>query len=168
MNANIETPKSLLVNDKNKQSHYYIIQFKTSILESDKTQVQSLGAILLEYVPDYSFIARIDPSNLSAIRNVPRVNWVGLLPVSLKVSKGLDNLLSSEQSVVLSVRIFTGENINNIKNEMEKLGATITNNSSGPNDTFRLSIQGKQIPALAKIEGIAWIEKYNKPQLLSN
>ncbi|MGB9588190.1 MAG: hypothetical protein ACPL7O_08430, partial [Armatimonadota bacterium] len=40
---------------------YYILQFAGPIVPSWKEEVSKLGAELLDYVPDFSFIARMTP-----------------------------------------------------------------------------------------------------------
>ena len=55
----------------------YLVQFAGPVRDAWKDDVQRLGAHLYGYIPDYAFIARLDPSALPALRALDFVRWIG-------------------------------------------------------------------------------------------
>jgi hypothetical protein len=51
----------------------YLLQFQGPVQEPWKTAVAEAGAILLEYVPQFAFRARLRPEQVEAVRTLPYV-----------------------------------------------------------------------------------------------
>lgn len=144
-------------------SRYHVVQFDGPVTDSYKAQVTAAGAELLEYLPDFAFVARIAPSDVPRVQRVSAVRWVGPLFPILKVSPGLDHDISSNTPVVVQVRTYPGEDVSRIAHGFGASGATVLFSSpTQPTRSgyFRLSARGNTIALVARADGVAWVEKY--------
>jgi len=67
----------------------YIIQFTGPIKKDWIIEIGNMGGDFYSYFKYYSFLVKINPSYISAVRNLPYVNWVGTYQPAYKIANGL-------------------------------------------------------------------------------
>lgn len=145
---------------------YYIVEFKDPTRQSHKDDVSSAGADLVWPYPPDGFIARISPSNVDVVRRVPSVRSVDLVPLSMKIDRGLRPLIDRNETVAVTVTTWPREDVTVVAAAAKKLGAEVVSGPS-PSATYgrmRLSIRGGAIPDLAEIEEVAYIGVWEEPK----
>lgn len=86
-----DLPAGLKTQYGDDESGYYIVQFSGPIYEPDKDWLESFGAIIHFYIPNYGFVITArNRAVVEAIRANSRVNWLGIYQPAYKIS-GLFN-----------------------------------------------------------------------------
>ena len=78
-----------LMSSDSSDSNYILVQTDVPLNRSQKTQLINLDAIILEYVPENTYICRYDLVDLNVIRNLPFVKWTNVYLQGFKISPRL-------------------------------------------------------------------------------
>jgi hypothetical protein len=70
-------------------SNYVLIQTKWPLTKPEKAALAALEAVVLEYVPENTYLCQYQPTNLDAIRALPNVDWANVYMKGFKVSPAL-------------------------------------------------------------------------------
>ncbi len=145
------------------QAGYYLIQFQGPIQKAWKEAVEQAGATLLDYIPDFTFIARMDGATREQVAGMPMVRWVGLYQPGYRIEPhlrtrlfGLLEMPAEPRDLRLSV--FPDEE-EYVRREVEALGGRIVEFSR--NDlgaVMRVQIDPFQAGTLAGINGVRWVD----------
>lgn len=79
---------SLMSNDA-ADSNYILIQTEQPLDRAQKEELASLGATILEYVPENTYLCSFEPADLSPIRSLPYVTWANVYLQGFKVAPTL-------------------------------------------------------------------------------
>ncbi|MFQ6062774.1 MAG: S8 family serine peptidase, partial [Methanosarcinales archaeon] len=160
--------------------NYYIVQFIGPIKDEWKKKVQELGGKLFDYVPNYGFIVKMDPSTKQNVDDLKFVEWVGVYQPAYKISSRLIGKkkkiphaefesLSVDTSISetrpegnINVLIHDPEDLQKISADIEGMGGVIVGKAK---NKIRLAIDLSVIEEIAKIPGVKWIEEYVMPEL---
>jgi len=145
---------------------YHLVQFRGPILTEWRELIEQAGGEILDYVPDYAFIVRIDAQQRADLFSAPEIRWSGLYSPAFRLQNTLlDRLvdggrLDPDEVMALSVRAFPGEPVENLTVRLSELGAGVTNrgHDSGGGVIFRIDLPASSIADLANIPAVAWIE----------
>jgi len=152
------TPPDLYASDFTGDYSYCMIQFPGPVRTEWKRAVERRGAELLWYVPRYAFVARVPTAAVGAIAALPEVRWLGLDQPTYKLCPGLEK---AEGRQTLIVVFHYQENEQTLLSELNALGATnVETEFNTWNKSVRLDIDASQIPAIARLNGVYWIEPY--------
>src|SRR5579871_5455718 len=66
-------------------SGLYLVQFSGPLDQSQREQLKAAGVDLLKYVPDDSFIVKLDKTNPKNVQNLGFVTWLGPYQPEFKV-----------------------------------------------------------------------------------
>src|SRR5215471_12206416 len=99
-----------LVSASAASSNFILVQARQPLTASQREQLDLMGAKILEYVPENTFICQYPPSDLASIRALPFVEWANVylegfkVPTSLRPGgqSGTANLLSAPPLDLLS------------------------------------------------------------------
>lgn len=145
---------------------YYLVQFKGPIEEGWKIAVQNAGAILFDYVPDFTFISYMDTGALARVQALPEVLWIGPYEPAYKLSP---DLADAAGTLDLNVQTFPIDSRSNLTSQFEALDARIKDASEqSTGGLFRMSIEAAQLHALAKIPAVRWIEPFYEQVLFND
>jgi len=70
-------------------SNYILIQSTAPLTAAQKKQLTALGVTIHEYVSENTYLAAYPPTDLSAIRGLPFVNWADIYLTGFKIPPGL-------------------------------------------------------------------------------
>ncbi|UCG41735.1 MAG: S8 family serine peptidase [candidate division WOR-3 bacterium] len=155
-----ELPVSLTVSGYDGDYGYYLIQFNGPIRDEWKKAVERAGAELLWYLPQYTFISRVPEDQVDDVSAIPEVRWLGLYQPAYKVFPGLENWGGPQTLIVV---FFRGENEYGLLDRLQALGATgIVAEFNAWNKSVKLDIDAAQIPEVAGLPGVFWIEPYSE------
>lgn len=147
---------------------YVIVQFKGPVYEAWKLEIEQAGIELLEYVPDFAFIARVSSAKLEQVGTLPNIAWVGRYHAAYKLNPLIGKLpLSSPERVAdskftLVVNLFPNESMTQLAESIESLGGEIIDRFIGARSGFIVKLHPTRIAELAKIEAVRWIEEYGE------
>ena len=147
-------------------SGYYIVVFKGPVTENDKAELSQFGAELLEYLPDYAFLVKTDSANISQIRKLDSVEWVGTFRSSYKYTDDVSRINRSSQFLVT---LFPGVRPEAAVAVGKLLGAKLVGCVDRPSGGLcRILADGSELAELAKSDTVAWIEPYTQPKLCND
>jgi hypothetical protein len=72
----------------------YIVQFKTQTIDGYINALESFGAKVYKYLPDYSYIVRMDATTREKTLSLPFVRWIGKYEPAYKIDPDIIATLS--------------------------------------------------------------------------
>lgn len=148
---------------------YYIVQFDGHVSEEWKKEIENTGAEFFDYIPENSYILRMNSSVMEQVDSLDFIRWTGeYLPEykyeyesgnesEKQVSLFSDDSVSEEN---LTVVLFDSGSADEISQSIENIGGTVTAVSG---NILGLTIPSSAIDELASIEGISWMEYDSEP-----
>ncbi len=152
---------------------YYLVQFVGPIPPEWKEEVSKQGAVLLDYIPDFTFIARMDKAARERVAAMPMVRWVGIYqpgyrldPLLLAQVLGTAEISSGPQSV--RVELFPDADISVLEEQIRRIGEvrSISRNDWGV--LLQVQVPSGEIGALANLNGVRWIEPIPEYKIFNN
>lgn len=163
-------PDLAFASDGPEAGDYYIVQFHGPILTAWRAELEHSGAEIMDYVPDFAYIVRVDAAALKQIRAMKAVRWVGVFHPGFRLSNNLLQSVRLSRTDVwteLVIRGFAGEPADRMIAALGANDARITHQyeDRGGGVIFALLAPEASIRGLAHVPGIAWIEPYFEPAL---
>ncbi|MCK5547975.1 MAG: S8 family serine peptidase, partial [Thermoplasmata archaeon] len=157
-----DIPESLKVFNDN---GYFLVQLKGAVQSEWIEELESIGARILNYLPDYAYVVQMDSDTKSAVEQLPFVRWTGYYHPFYKVSP---DLRGRSGNIELNVMVFkTGneEYLFRVIDEIETLNGIIT--YDGRDDyIIRAKVDASKIDDIASIPEVSWIDEYSEPVAL--
>jgi len=162
---------------------YYLVQFKGPIQSLWRQAMEAEGVKVFDYIPDYTFVVKMDGRTKDKVAGWIPVRWIGVLqpgylvePELLALSQlaratakspgvksgGKAESITREdlpKSVDIYVILFNGEDIKGISETIKQLGGEITEVSDGKwREKLAVTINPEAVVDIANITGVRWIE----------
>jgi len=135
------------------QRGYYLVQFRGPVEQAWKDQVADQGAELLDYVPDYTFKVRMNPSQAQRVAALADVAWVGLFHPAYK----LDTNLKRTGTQLYKVRVERGADAGLATAAIIQSGAQIIQRDG---QMLVIAADSAQVDAVARVSDVAWVENF--------
>jgi subtilisin family serine protease len=146
---------------------YYLVQFQGPIQKEWKARTEELGAVLLDYIPDFAFVARMDGATQVKVRALPFVRWIGPYRPAYKLSPGLD--VWGDNKVPVVIQTFPGDNISTLGAQLTSLeGEVLAAWQGEPGGYVRAVVPRAALEQIAGLPAVEWIAPYYDPQLTNN
>lgn len=151
---------------------YYLVQFNGPIQKDWRRNLEAMGADVIDYVPDFAYIVRMDEGVRADLSNLSYVRWTGIYQPAYRLDVVLNETAlrpASGQSIELVVRGFAGESSNDIRSQLSALGASFVSEGEGSDRAglFRVTLPESALIDLTHVAGVAWIEPYSEPRLFN-
>lgn len=148
-------------------SAYRIVQFEGPLRQAWREALARQGATILEYIPDFAYLVKVEASRSAALAELDGVRWTGPFAPAFRLSNELlDAALAgrSDQSVELVVRGFAGEARAPLLAELTAAGAAIVaaSDDAGGGVIVRTIAPASALVDLAAINAVAWIEPHRE------
>lgn len=151
---------------------YYLVQFNGPITEADQAALTEAGAEIFDYIPDFTFIVKMNNATRSALASVGNVRWVGLYQPAFRVAPSLlQTYVATGRSETLELVVvaFKGEDIGQVARQLQALdGVVLESVETEWKGKIKVQIDATQIAAIAHISGVKWVEQAPEWQLLNN
>lgn len=153
---------------------FYLVRLKGPLLEQWKSQIKELNVRLLEYLPQYTYTAKLSLSQVSALSSLPFVSAVRLYgpedtgPVSFKAVSvpSPPSSVVGLQMITYDVRLHTEEDLDAVLGRLKEMGVSV---AGGKRRKIRLYLL-KDSPLYKKIRAmqeVASIDVYVEPKLFN-
>jgi hypothetical protein len=153
-------PAGLAASDFRSDYGYCMIQFPGPVRPEWKAAVERRGAELLWYVPNYAFVARVPRQNLGAISNLPEVRWLGIDQPAWKLCPGIEKATGRQTLIVV---FHYAEDAAALLADLRDIGAdNFLPEFNAWNKSVKLDVDASQIPAIAQLNGVYWIEPWGE------
>lgn len=157
-------PTQLQATIQSNQTQTYLIQFNGPIQPQWKDAVAQASAHLYGYIPDYTFIARMDGTIAQRVQSLDMVRWIGLyhpayrLAADLVASDGTATIQSYEEQRLL-IQTLPDVSLDTICDTIVAFGGRVEETSHSAFAGFIQAIlPTDQVIPLAQHDGILWIE----------
>jgi beta propeller repeat protein len=169
-----ELDPRLTIND-NEEGYtygYYIVQFIGPVKEEWKTEIEEKGVKIYDYIPENSFIVKMDNGLRDKLDSMRIVQWIGDFHPEYKLSNQLLNEIEGESAtstrLILTLVIHYDENLQITKENLEKLGCNVIKISETAwNKKLRIECSLSTIFEISKMNEVKWIEKWNEPRIFN-
>jgi hypothetical protein len=153
-------------------NNYYLVQFHGPILSNWRQQIESMGIDIIDYVPDFAYIVRMDESDRPGLLGLSQVRWIGLFQPAFRLDTVLNNTAlrpNPDQHIELIIRAFPGEGAADIRGQLLAQGGHMISEGtdSGGGALFRVQIPESALLSIPHVPGIAWVEPYREPTLFN-
>lgn len=136
---------------------YHIVQFQGPVEPSWRDELGSLGAEILDYLPDFAYVVRMTPEVADQVRGLEHVRWIGLYHPAYCISRELAQSAASEK---VAVQFFRGASRASAEADIRALGGAIVAVSSGASgDYLEARVSPLILQRIARHRGISWIER---------
>jgi subtilisin family serine protease len=148
------------------ESGYYIVQFQGPILPRWKNDVEALGGVLLDYIPDFAFVVQMNQAAAESVAQLEEVVWVGLYQPAYKLSSDLNGVEGMVDVVVLT---FPTGSTENVTSQARSLGASVHDVSANAfGGLLRMTTDASELAALAHVPDVYWIEPFYERVLFND
>jgi hypothetical protein len=151
---------------------YYLLQFQGPIQPAWKEAIVAAGAQILDYIPDFAFVVKMDDATKATVEAMDAVRWVGLYQPGYRIAPSLMNAPASAEDVELvdvMVIVFKGEDTAALADRLQEMGGTIHDvTETHWKGKIRVQIPRSQLNTVAHLSGVKWIEPSPEWKLLNN
>lgn len=149
---------------------HYIVQRRGPISKEWHQKLRILSEDVVGYLPDNALVIQAAPAQVSRISEMKEARWVGPYLPAYKISPSLGtlaelrhaDLLSPGESTRILVSLFPGGNLDETRSIISQLGSRVETSARGRRRGYlRVAALRTQIPAIAQIEDVEWIESYH-------
>jgi len=131
---------------------YFIIQFTGPVQDDWKKSIQSLGISLGDYIPDYCFTAKANPSQIKDALGLEYVRWVQRITPDNRINRKLKELKRANLHVL--IKLFPGESIHEVERSVRDLGGKLFLNKGNADGYLRAIVPTKAVDSIKNIEGV--------------
>ena len=150
----------------------YLVQFTGPVRNEWKAAVEKGGARLYGYIPDYAFIARMDPAAAESLRAIPFVRWVGPYHPAYRLAPTFRTAryaTQSTQPVAITVQTLPDADLDALAGQVAAWGGEVQGRAANDFAGYlRASLSTGRLTALAALDSVLWVEPYFEPKLLNN
>ncbi len=147
---------------------YYLVKFIGEIQPDWLQQLEDMGALVLNYVPEYSYVVYTTEEIMTTVRNCDFYLWDGLYHPGYRLDEGLDPYLNQEE-VDLSVELqyFAHEGADELIALAQSLGRTIVEHEPST-CTLRMNIKSQDLNEFINMESLSWIQQQGEKIVCMN
>lgn len=161
------TPSDLTAKTANDADGVYIVQFLTQPLDEYRSQIGALGGKTYNYLPNHSYLVRMNAETLRAVENLPFVRWVGRYQPAYKLEEFLNegltnrNLNTARYNIMVLERGATMQN--KLARNINALGGKI---DLTVKEGFRMeaTLTPEQLLAVANDNDVLFIDRWSAPE----
>ncbi len=151
LQAPLDLPKSLTYAPAEAaRAGVYIVQFEGPVMPAWKGAVLEAGGQLGHYLPDYAFLAKLDPDALERVEDLAFVRWVGPYQPAYKLAPDVDYNDTRSYRVVLAPWM-EAEGTQTALNGL-------TSQARAYQGGFSAVLSGEQLDQAARLADVVWIE----------
>ncbi|MEO6709550.1 MAG: hypothetical protein ABI054_13225, partial [Planctomycetota bacterium] len=142
---------------------YFLVQLDGPITEAMKAGVNATGAELLDYVPNYTFLARASSAQIARARRAAHVVWTGAWHPAYRIEPRLAALARDPSTMHVEGRIvavvFPGVTTAGVQAELEALGGVIESRDDlTGRSVLTLRATPAAVLAMAHVMNVQWLE----------
>jgi hypothetical protein len=149
-----------------KENDYYLVQCTGPIQSEWVEKFEDLGATILGYIPEYTYLLHMAPEVKNSIEEQTFVRWIGIYHPAYKLEP---DLLSKHGQVQINVQVFhTNPKLHNfwfVKDQLQELGGKILREEHDVN-TIVAELDAGILDDVAFIPEVEWIDEYSPPKPL--
>ncbi len=149
-------PPNLKLSGKQRGVGYYLVQFNGPITSEMRSDLKSLGAEILDYIPNYAYLVRMNEISKSGVSMLDAVSYVGVFQPAYKMSSDLPTTFGTQE---VRVYLFPGEVLRETVEDLKEIGAEIIETGSDKWQTVIFArINSVRFTDIANLSAVRWVE----------
>src|SRR6516162_3852366 len=153
-------------------SNFILIQAKQALTKAQRDQLEGLGAKILEYVPENTYVCQYPPADLGPVRALPFVEWTNVylqgfkvamslrpggqaIPTSLLSAPALDQF--STDRVTVNVVLHKGVTGDSVRDKVAAAAGLSPATLEVGRNKVRLTVERRRLKDLAAIDEVRHI-----------
>ncbi len=146
------------------ESRYCLVQFQGPVRQEWRKSLEAIGAVIVDYVPDFALVARMDAGMADRATELATVRWVGAYLPGYKISPHLDSLPGRSQEVM--IQLFAGEDPSLVVEELKSLRANVVSaHANSLAGYIRAIVPHSCLADVARLTAVSWVEPYLPPTI---
>ena len=153
----------------------YLVQFVGPVRDAWKAATEQAGASLYGYVPDFAFIARLEPSAVERVQGLPFVRWVGpyqpayRLAPSLSATSPTASASGDAKPLTVTIQTLPDADLESLAEAVRAWGGTVQLVAATERAGYlRAVLDRDDLDEVAAQADVLWIEPYFKPELFND
>lgn len=160
----VEVSPELMLSAPQSGTGSYLVQFDGPVYPHEREMLESSGAAIDGYVPNYTYIVRMDEVTRSRVEKLDGVRWVGDYHPGYKICKEIDLQANTPREFV--VLLYPGEDPHQLLSEVEKTGGVALGwQASSAEIIAHVVVPPSEVRNLVTLPQVKWIEPYYPPYL---
>jgi len=141
---------------------YYFVQLRETAKSEWLKELKYMGAKVIEYIPKFTYLIKVDPTAVPSIRKLRYVKWSGIFRPAYKVSSSLDGRTGMIKNI--SLLVYDDGNVSQVLEKLKSLNASLLDvrrlqkTKSVVFQNIILHVDASKIPEIAKIPSVRWME----------
>jgi hypothetical protein len=153
----IALPPELVLRAPQEGIGTWLVQFDGPIYEHERTALEATGALIDGYLPNYTYIVRMDQSTRGQVAELAGVNWIGDYHPGYKISYEID--LSDISCKEFLVLLYSGTDGESVRETVESAGGRMLSwQSTSAETVVRVELLPSRIPELVQLPQVKWVE----------
>ncbi|MBL8733782.1 MAG: S8 family serine peptidase [Planctomycetes bacterium] len=147
------------------EQHLWIVQFRALPTQADRDVLRELGGEIVSFLPDVSYVVRLAAAELSTLRQLPAVRWVGAYHPFYRLDPRLlaGNALAGEAKVRYHLVVADKHKDKPaLKAKVLAIGGTIDHEQPG-SLLYTVSLTGAQLQQVVGFDEVLWAEAWTPP-----
>ncbi len=159
-------PANLMLSSEQKGVGTYLVQFDGPIYSHERRALEQSGVGIEGYLPNYTYIVRMDQATRTRVEILPGVSWVGNYEPGYKLCPEID--LKDGIPEKLVVTLYAGIDGEAIREAVETLGGELLEWQATDFQTFvHIMLAPQKLPMLVHEPQIKWVEPYHQPYVMN-
>ena len=159
-------PANLMLSAGQKGVGTYLVQFDGPIYSHERRALEQSGVGIEGYLPNYTYIVRMDQATRARVETLPGVSWVGNYEPGYKLCPEIDLEASIPEKLV--VTLYAGIDGEAIREAVETLGGELLEWQATDFQTFvHIMLAPQKLPLLVHEPRIKWVEPYHQPYVMN-
>jgi len=167
------------------ESNYILLQARAPLTRAERADLEAKGAKILEYVPESTYLCHYPPSDLSAMRSLPFVEWANVYLRGFKIAPALLGASARRGSADLTALALRGApraarelkkvdvvfhanvDVDAVRRKVASAAGLDPDDLRPSGNKVRIKVKLERLDELAKIDEVRHIEEV-KPAKLHN
>ncbi|MEA3312145.1 MAG: S8 family serine peptidase, partial [candidate division WOR-3 bacterium] len=159
-------PANLMLSAGQEGIGTYLVQFDGPIYSHERRALEQAGVGIEGYLPNYTYIVRMDQATRARVETLQGVGWVGNYEPGYKLCPEIDLEASIPEKLV--VTLYAGIDGEAIREAVETLGGELLEWQATDFQTFvHIMLAPQKLPLLVHEPQIKWVEPYRQPYLMN-
>ena len=161
------TPENLTAKSVETENGVYIVQFVTQPLDEYRARINSLGGKNFIYLPNHSYLFRMNAETRNAVEKLPFVRWVGRYQPAYKLEEFLNDGLTNRtlQTARYNIMVLErgAEMQGRLAGNIRVLGGKVEQTAK---EGFRIeaTLSPEQLLAVANDEDVLFVDRWSPPE----
>lgn len=144
----------------------YLVQFDGPIYSHERRALEQAGVGIEGYLPNYTYIVRMDQATRAKVEILPGVGWVGNYEPGYKLCPEID--LEGGITEKLVVTLYAGIDGEAIRDAVEAIGGELLEWQATDFQTFvHIMLAPQRLSVLVREPQIKWVEPYRQPYIMN-